>query len=173
MNKKILTIPNILTVSRFVLSPLFFIFLLINKVDIGLIIFIIAALTDLVDGWIARHKKQKTIFGKIIDPMADKFMVLLAVIALILKFNFPIFGILILSRDIVSLYGSALVYFKNKDIWVTNILGKLTTAFQVITIICFITRVHFKFIILLFTIGLSFLTAIIYFIKMVKIIRKK
>ena len=173
MGKKILNLPNMLTISRIVLSPLFFILLLNNKMPAGLIVFVIVALTDLADGWVARRTRQKSTFGEIIDPMADKLMVLLAVIALILKFDFPVYGLLIFSRDVVSLLGSAVSYFKHEEVWKPNIFGKLTTAFQVITIICFIIKINFKSVILLFTIGLSVLAAITYFIALVKLSKKK
>ncbi len=172
MGKKILNIPNILTISRFALSPIFFILLLAGKLYEGLAVFVIVALTDLADGWVARSIKQKTAFGEVIDPMADKFMVFTAIIALLIKFGFPLYGLLILIRDIVSLASSILVYSKNKGGWKPNLLGKLTTAFQVITIIAFITSINFRFIILFFAIGLSFITAITYSIKFFRIARE-
>ena len=172
MDKKILNIPNILTISRFVLSPVFFILLLADKVYEGLAVFVIVALTDLADGWVARSIKQKTAFGGVIDPMADKFMVFIAMIAIIIKFKFPLYGLFILVRDIVSLASSILVHSKNKGAWKPNIFGKLTTAFQVITIIAFIAQINFRFIILFFTIGLSFITAITYSIKFFRIARE-
>lgn len=162
-----------LTISRIVLSPIFFILLLKGEVYAGLIIFFIAALTDALDGWVARHKKQITVLGQILDPIADKLMVILAIIALLIKFNFPVIGLLMLSRDFVSVFGSFLTYFKKKKAWKANIPGKLTTFFQIVTVIGYTININFKFIILLFTIALSFLAAIIYFITIIKIIKEK
>ena len=170
MEKKILNVPNTLTILRFVLSPVFFVLLLVGRVYEGLTVFAFVAFTDLADDWVARSKEQKTACGEMIDPMADKFMVFIAIIALILKFDFPLYGLLILSRDLVSSLGSLLIrYFKTKEAWKVNMFGKLTTAFQVITIISFIIGLEFKLFILLFTIGLSFLTAVIYFVRFIRL----
>ncbi|MBW2984677.1 CDP-alcohol phosphatidyltransferase family protein [Candidatus Woesearchaeota archaeon] len=169
--KKTLTLPTVLTILRIVFSPVFFVLLLASKATPGLVIFIIVALTDWIDGMIAKYTKQITKFGEFLDPMADKFMVALGVIAITLKFDFPIYGLWILSRDIISLCGSFIIYKKRKANWEANKLGKATTFLQVVTIIAFIINNSLKFHILLVTMITSILTAISYFRRTIRIVK--
>ena len=169
--KKRLNLPTKLTLLRIVLSPVFLVLLLTPLVIPGLIIFIIAALTDWIDGMLAKRMKLKTSFGEFLDPIADKVMVALGVMAVSLKFGFPIYGLWILSRDIVSLCGSYLVYKKKKANWEANKLGKATTFLQVVTIIAFVVDNTFKYYIVLITMIISIITAISYFKRAIRIIK--
>jgi CDP-diacylglycerol--glycerol-3-phosphate 3-phosphatidyltransferase len=178
--KKILNLPNILTLARIALSPVFFVLFLIGERRVGLLIFLIVAITDVVDGWIARSSKQVTKFGATWDPMADKFMVALALLVILLAADFPLWGLLILTRDIISLAGSLLVFSKYNTHWKPNIFGKLTTFLQVITIFVYmlgaefvVYGVDYKIIVLYLTIALSFIAAITYASRGIKIITKK
>ena len=169
--KKSMNLPTKLTILRIVLSPVFLVLLLTQLVIPGLIVFILVALTDWIDGMIAKSTKQMTKFGEFLDPMADKFMVALGVIAIILKFDFPAYGLWILSRDVISLCGSFIVYKKQKANWEANILGKATTFLQVVTIIAFVIDYSFKYQILLITMVISIITAISYFKRAIRIIK--
>jgi len=159
-------IPNVLTILRFVLSPLFFLFLIYGYTKTGLVLFLIVAITDFADGWIARATGQITKFGEMVDPLADKFMIFLAVVGLGIRFDFPYWAVpLILIRDIVSIGGSHIYFSKIKGKWKAKILGKATTFFQVLTVLFFILNLGFKFIILFITIILSIVTAAVYLFK--------
>ena len=79
-----MNLPNKLTIFRVILIP-FFVFFLLADIGLGtlapvlaLIIFIVASLTDSLDGYIARHYNQVTDFGKFLDPLADKLLVIAA-----------------------------------------------------------------------------------------------
>ncbi|MBS3098059.1 CDP-alcohol phosphatidyltransferase family protein [Candidatus Woesearchaeota archaeon] len=162
MKKFVLNVPNTLTILRFLLSPVFFVFLLKDKLDLALITFMFVAVTDFADGWIARFAKQETYFGRTLDPLADKFMIFLAVIALAKNFAFPFWAIpLILSRDFVSILGLALFSKRMKE-WKVYFLGKLTTFLQVITVLAFIVSLEYKEIILWLTLAISVITAVVY-----------
>jgi CDP-diacylglycerol--glycerol-3-phosphate 3-phosphatidyltransferase len=81
-----MNMPNKLTLSRIILAPIFLIFFLANGYHsriLGLIIFLVAALTDLIDGHYARKYGIITGFGKFMDPLADKILVTTAFIALV------------------------------------------------------------------------------------------
>ena len=163
MPENIFNVPNILTILRFILSPVFLYLLLIGREELALIIFMFVAVTDLADGWIARSTQTKTKFGESMDPAADKFMVFLALFALVRKYDFPFWAVpIFISRDIVSLCGSIIVYAKHKDNWKPNILGKVTTFLQIATILSFIIDLRLKLIFLYITLLSSFLAAIIY-----------
>ncbi|HEQ98662.1 MAG TPA: CDP-diacylglycerol--glycerol-3-phosphate 3-phosphatidyltransferase [candidate division Zixibacteria bacterium] len=78
--------PNRLTLTRILLAPVFMIFFLIEGVWprlVALLIFIIAAVTDIMDGWIARKYNITTGFGKFMDPLADKILASIALIAFV------------------------------------------------------------------------------------------
>ena len=163
METKLWNIPNVLTISRFLFSPLFLYFFLVDKIELALIVFMFVAVTDLADGWIARSTNQKTKFGESLDPMADKFMIFLALVAVCIKFSFPVWAIpLFISRDIISLAGSILIYTKHKGVWKANKLGKLTTFLQIVSILVFILNMSFKMIVLWITIISSITAAIAY-----------
>lgn len=79
--------PNRLTLTRILLAPVFMIFFLIEGVWprlIALIIFVIAAITDMIDGWIARKYNITTGFGKFMDPLADKILTSIALISFVM-----------------------------------------------------------------------------------------
>lgn len=79
--------PNKLTVLRVLLVPLFLAFLLVGRIPahylLALIVFIAASVTDSLDGYLARKNSQVTTFGKFLDPLADKILVLSAMISFI------------------------------------------------------------------------------------------
>jgi len=101
----ILTLPNILTASRFAAIPFLLYFLRAGgSTADGLLafaLFLIAVLTDLADGYIARRRKQVTVLGKLMDPLADKVLVACALIMLIPMDRAPaVVCFLIIAREI-------------------------------------------------------------------------
>ena len=83
-----MNLPNKLTVLRVILVPFFVVFLLLSKTTesmkwIALVLFIVASLTDLLDGHIARSRNLVTTFGKFMDPLADKILTISGMICLI------------------------------------------------------------------------------------------
>jgi CDP-diacylglycerol---glycerol-3-phosphate 3-phosphatidyltransferase len=95
--------PNKLTITRIILAPIFMFFFLIDSFQmrlIGLILFLIAALTDLFDGYLARKYGILTGFGKFMDPLADKILVSSALISFVsLHFASPLPVMLIIGRE--------------------------------------------------------------------------
>ena len=135
------TIPNILTALRLVAAPAVVIATLAFHDPISywtsLIIFAIAGLTDFVDGYLARLWKQETTFGKMMDPIADKTIVIMTLIVLLLPFQF---NPLIMIPTLVIIFREILVsglreFLGNKSnlLSVTR-LAKWKTSFQIIAI---------------------------------------
>ncbi|RUM61227.1 MAG: CDP-diacylglycerol--glycerol-3-phosphate 3-phosphatidyltransferase [Persephonella sp.] len=135
-----MNIANILTLVRIFLVPLFIISLGYNKPILALIIFTIAGITDALDGFIARRFKQETTLGKVLDPIADKSLLISSFIFIYnskLDVKFPYwFVIIAISRDIFILLGSSIIYIIKGYLKVEpNIFGKVTTFFQILSII--------------------------------------
>ncbi|MFC2135989.1 CDP-alcohol phosphatidyltransferase family protein [Bacteroidota bacterium] len=130
--KKINTIPNWVSVSRFLL--IIPIFVLLDKIPEGYeyriysgILMLLAGFTDLLDGHLARKLNQISELGKIIDPLADKIAVALIVIKLFLIGVVPGYYILvILLRDLVILLGGIYVSSRIGKVLPSNLLGKIT-----------------------------------------------
>ena len=138
-------IPNLLSISRIVLIPLFIYLLSIpSKFDkfLALCVFGIASLTDLLDGWSARKLGQESEFGKFIDPLADKFLVISALIAiLVLDPYMEVFDLwmifIIAGRDILITVMRYISIKRGRSLK-TSSFGKVKTAFQMIGIVLII-----------------------------------
>ncbi|MEI7750818.1 MAG: CDP-diacylglycerol--glycerol-3-phosphate 3-phosphatidyltransferase [Candidatus Omnitrophota bacterium] len=144
-----MSIPNYLTLFRILLTPVFFITLVSYTPEkegirlIALAIFVVAALTDALDGLLARYLKQRTALGQMLDPLADKILLVSAYIGLLfvstLPFRPPLWiTITIIFRDLILLFGFLTLNFAAVKIEVQpNIWGKLTTVSQML-LLCFI-----------------------------------
>ncbi len=126
-----------ITLLRIVLTPLFLYFLIKGPIDWAVIIFAIAALTDGIDGFIARTCHQKTSLGSVLDPLADKLLLTTAFIGLAFRHTHLIFQIiLIVSRDIILVIGALLLFVGGAKFEIKpNISGKITTFCQIIMVL--------------------------------------
>lgn len=143
---KILTLPNVLSSLRLLMIPLI-ILLMVNVNDelfpYLLAIYIIAVFLDFLDGFIARKFSQESELGKIIDPLADKFLVLSILITLTLKFDFPLWlAVFIILRDILILWASVLLYKGKRIVKPSLVVGKFTFALLSLLIFVFIIDLH-------------------------------
>ncbi len=132
-----MNLANVITVTRIALVPIFLITLLSgceNKAIIAFTIFVIASVSDMLDGYIARKYNQITDLGKLIDPLADKLLIISALIALTMMHTIEIWiVILIIIREIViTLFRYYLL--KKKIIISASFTGKIKTFFQTIAI---------------------------------------
>ena len=148
--------PNTLTLSRLVFAVVF-VFLLTQASWCGnifaLLVFIIASLTDFYDGFLAKRRGLISDFGKIMDPIADKILLVSAFICLSLVNNLPpnlklpaYVPIIVISRDAIIVLGSVIVYFIKGDVKIEpSIWGKVTTFFQMITIVSILIQFKYSF----------------------------
>ncbi|MCD6384818.1 CDP-alcohol phosphatidyltransferase family protein [Candidatus Sumerlaeota bacterium] len=130
-----------LTLLRISLTPLLAVFLYYHYYFWALLVFVIAALTDAIDGFIARVFDQKTWLGSFLDPAADKLLLLTAFVLLTFSKSVPLpipdwVTIIIVFRDIIIVIGAGITLFVIVD-WVIKptILGKINTVFQFGTIL--------------------------------------
>ena len=141
-----MNLPNKLTMARVIMIPFFVIFMLTGwggeaSKWISLAIFIVASLTDLLDGHIARKHNLVTNFGKFMDPLADKLLVCSAMICLVEMGKIPAWVvIIIISREFI-ISGFRLVASDNGIVIAASYWGKFKTTFQMISVILLIVRI--------------------------------
>ncbi len=135
-----MTIPNVLSIFRILLVPVFIIVVLsdISNANLyGMLIFILAGLTDVLDGQIARKYNCTSVLGKILDPLADKMMVASALICATIKGFIPLWiSILYVVKELTQGIGGFCFYNKVKDMMPSNWLGKAATVMFYLTIFC-------------------------------------
>lgn len=137
-----MNLPNILTILRVVMIPFFAAAFLIDGASewIALLIFILAAITDYLDGAIARKKNIVTDFGKLMDPLADKLMVMSAFICFTaVGLLHPAVTIIVMSREFLVTGLRMLATSKGKVI-AADIWGKLKTVSQDAVIILILVQ---------------------------------
>ena len=139
-----MNLPNKLTTLRVIMIPFFVFFLLWQNGEnytfrmIALALFIIASLTDLLDGKIARKYNLVTNFGKFIDPLADKLLVCSALICLIELNALPAWMvIIIISREFI-ISGFRLIASDNGVVIAASYWGKFKTTFQMVSVVLLI-----------------------------------
>ena len=116
-NDLIFTIPNVLTMSRIASIPFISYFVFMNQYDYACGLFVLAAVTDFLDGYIARNwPNQLSNLGSILDPLADKLLVGTLTVTLALTNMMPIeLAILIIGRDVALIFSSLIVRYKTLD----------------------------------------------------------
>jgi len=142
-----MNLPNKLTISRIILSPVFMIFFLLDDPTaklVGLIIFALAALTDLGDGYLARKLGRTTGFGKFMDPLADKILTSTAFIALVATGHVRAWMVaLIIAREFVITGFRLLAAYRGMVIMPT-FLAQVKTFLQMLTISIIMLYVYFQ-----------------------------
>lgn len=141
-----MNLPNKLTVARVVLIPFFVFFLLCDPYNeifrwAAPATFIIASLTDLVDGKIARKYNLVTDFGKFMDPLADKLLVCSAMIGLVELGRIPsVVVIIIIAREFI-ISGFRLIAADNGRVIAASYWGKFKTTFQMVMVVLMIANI--------------------------------
>jgi len=144
-----LTFANKITISRILIVPFFVGAIFSYSPDkdylrfVALCIFFLAVLTDIFDGYVARVHNQSTRLGAILDPLADKFLLISAFFSLY-KMNIFLKGIefpaglmvVVIVRDFILMLGAMIIYLAKHDLnIVPTLLGKMTTVLQMLSVI--------------------------------------
>ncbi len=133
-----MNLPNKLTIFRVILIPFFVVLLLFDLTAydkwIALAIFIVASLTDFLDGHIARKYNLVTNFGKFMDPLADKLLVCSAMICLVELSRIPAWVVIIIIAREFIISGFRLVASDNGVVIAASYWGKFKTVFQIVMI---------------------------------------
>lgn len=140
---KMMNLANRITITRIILTPLFIAAVAYGRMDIALILFAAAVISDGLDGFVARSMHQKTSIGTILDPVADKILLISAFICLTLIKSIPenlrlppYVLIIVIFRDLMIVLGSILIHVIKGEVKIApSFWGKLTTFFQMMTIV--------------------------------------
>jgi len=138
-----MNLPNKLTILRVCMIPFFVVFMLTDLGGvygkfISLALFVIASLTDLLDGYLARRDNLVTNFGKFMDPLADKLLVCSAMICLIEKGKLAAWIVIIIIAREFIISGFRLIASDNGIVIAASYWGKFKTVFQMIMVILLI-----------------------------------
>lgn len=145
-----MNLPNKLTVLRVIMIPVFLVFLLTDCAGgaskyIAAAVFVLASLTDMLDGRIARKYNLVTNFGKFMDPLADKLLVCSALIAFVELEYLPAWiVIIIISREFI-ISGFRLIAADKGVVIAANYWGKFKTTFQMIMTILLILQLDYPY----------------------------
>lgn len=146
MSSRIITLPNLLTVFRMALIPVFVSLLFYQKFVLALAVFVVAGITDGLDGLFARRFHQQSELGRILDPVADKMLLVTSFVVLSMRGVFPApipkhlpvpfwVTITVISRDVFILVGAAAINmvtgFRGFQ---PSSLGKISTVVQIVAV---------------------------------------
>jgi cardiolipin synthase len=177
-----MNIPNFLSLTRIILVPVFVIFLIQDEYYNALIVFVIAGLTDALDGAMARLLNAQTILGAYLDPIADKLLLSASFVTLAILGIIPSWlTVIVISRDFIILLGIAILSLMSVPFEIKPaVISKATTALQLGTI--FFALLHkaithglsSNWILALFWLTALFTIAsgLVYIIKGIKIINR-
>lgn len=161
-----LNVPNALTALRFVLIGVFmYVFLVMKDEMFALAVFALAALTDMLDGYIARKCDLVTDAGKLLDPLADKLMLLAALSCLVSVNAIPLFFLLIVALKEFAMIIGGIYLYRKKVVVYSKTLGKIATVMFNSGVVLTLLRQYvypFNLILLYAAIGVAFVALLQY-----------
>jgi cardiolipin synthase (CMP-forming) len=130
-------LANWLTVLRILLIPVFVSLLVYRKPGPALVVFVAAALTDLLDGYVARHQGLQSRLGAFLDPMADKLLLISSFVTLTWLKALPFWiAAVVISRDVILMVGALVIHLAGGRIYPRpTAAGKAATFFQILTVL--------------------------------------
>lgn len=167
-----MNLANKISITRIILVPFFIAAIIYSRLGIALFLFMLAVISDAADGFIARTLKQKTELGTILDPIADKLLLMSAYITLSIA-NLkelitipPYVMIVVISRDVIIVLGSIMIYMIKGSLEVSpSIVGKITTFFQMMTIVSVLIQFNHSAVVWNIAVTLTIASGIDYVIK--------
>ena len=137
--------PNQVTAFRLLLTPVVFFLLVVGAYGAGMVVFVLAASTDAMDGSLARTRNQITKFGMMFDPLADKLLIGSMVLLLVFQYMSVWLGFLILAVEIAFIALAAVSHVKFKTVRMANIWGKIKMMLQVVAMCATLLAIVFQF----------------------------
>lgn len=161
-----MNIPNLITIARFFFIPLYFVLFFSDLALANLyafLIIILAGLSDILDGYLARKNNQITDLGQLLDPLADKLMMLAVILSFVIdnRISWLAAGVFFF-RDIAMIVASAFFHLKKYKILAANVLGKATTVFFYFAFVLLMFQLPYGQEVLWAAILFSFVSSIVY-----------
>lgn len=141
----VLNLPNLITLLRIGAIPIFLILLVDERYTEALIVFILAGITDSLDGLLARWLDARTTLGAFIDPLADKLLLVSSFVILAFLGDIPRWlAVLVIMRDVIILIGYSVLFFVTGHAIEVRptLIGKASTFFQLLTVIMALVALH-------------------------------
>lgn len=161
-----MNIPNILTIIRFLLVPVFGYYFYKEKFYIAVFLFLLASLTDILDGYIARKFNLITSWGKLADPLADKLMQITALVFLVIKQRIPsVVLIVVVAKEVFMVAGSILLYKKENFVVSANWYGKFATVLFNFAIVMMIFKAPFDYVFMILAVLATLFAFVMYIIS--------
>jgi len=137
-----MTIPNLITLIRIILAPVFVIYLIHDHLTSALIVFVICTASDGVDGMVARLFNQKSRLGAYLDPLADKLLLVTAFLLLAAMGHLPAWlTVAVIARDVTILLGVVVIHLNKLELHIRpTVLSKINTCFQFITVTAVLSK---------------------------------
>lgn len=129
-----MSIPNLITLGRVIMIPLIFWLLVSGQTRAAFLLFVLAGVTDAVDGWLAKRWDMKTELGAYLDPMADKLLIVSIYVALGVAAQLPSWLVIaVVSRDILIVLGVVLCWIIGQPVEIhPHAISKANTASQLL-----------------------------------------
>lgn len=163
-----MNLANKITISRIILVPVFLFFIAIKipyGTQLATAIFIIAALTDTLDGYIARSRNQITKFGKFLDPLADKLIVTAALISLVERAQLSTWLVMIIVAREFAITGLRAVAASEGIVIAASNWGKAKTVTQIIAIVAALMNIPYNNILVFIAVAITIISGVDYIYK--------
>ncbi len=158
-----MNLPNVLTLSRFLLIPIYLFVFYRGQPLLAFGVVLLAGITDILDGRLARSRGQVTRIGTMLDPLADKTMMLAVIVSFLYAHYIPWEAALaLIIRDVSMIFGSAIIQLRKKAIVPANRMGKLTTFLYYVIFFLIVLRWEYAISLLWGVIVFSYVTTFVY-----------
>lgn len=161
-----MNLPNMLTIVRLLLIPVYIAVFIMVDARMAFLVLVLAGATDVLDGYIARSRGLTTELGAMLDPLADKLMLITVILSFLLSGMIPwAAAVAFFIRDAGMIIGVAYFHFKGMKYVPANAMGKITTVMLYVAILMIVFEIPYAIPYLWFVIAFSFITTIRYIFK--------
>jgi cardiolipin synthase len=169
-----MNLPNSITIVRLFLIPLFVVLFFSDLAHANLYAFLVlllAGLSDMLDGYLARKHRKITDIGKLLDPLADKLMMITVILAFVIDQRITwMAAAVFFLRDVGMIISSAFFHFNSsKTVPTANFFGKATTVFFYVAFLLIMFQLPYDTELLWGAISFSILTSFIYFVAFIRL----